>query len=77
MFLMQLFNECLFLFFLIEENATVSTDFGYSQTHVGAVYGANQQTNSVVEPHQNYYQVFYALSCYIFPLSVVEPEPLT
>ncbi|KVI00734.1 hypothetical protein Ccrd_021012 [Cynara cardunculus var. scolymus] len=39
-----------------EQNATVSTDFGYSQTHTGAVYGANQQTNSAVEPLQSYYQ---------------------
>ncbi|XP_024982530.1 protein transport protein SEC31 homolog B-like isoform X2 [Cynara cardunculus var. scolymus] len=41
---------------ILEQNATVSTDFGYSQTHTGAVYGANQQTNSAVEPLQSYYQ---------------------
>ncbi|KAJ9558180.1 hypothetical protein OSB04_012794 [Centaurea solstitialis] len=42
-----------------EQNATVTTDFGYSQTPTGGLYGANQQTNPVVEPVQNYYQEQY------------------
>ncbi|KAJ0792636.1 putative protein transport protein SEC31 [Helianthus annuus] len=39
-----------------QKTATESTDYGYSQTHTGDVY---QQMNSVVEPHQNYYQENY------------------
>ncbi|KAJ0809958.1 putative transcription factor WD40-like family [Helianthus annuus] len=39
-----------------EKTATESTDYGYSQTQTGDVY---QQMNSVVEPHQNYYQENY------------------
>ncbi|KAJ9558124.1 hypothetical protein OSB04_012738 [Centaurea solstitialis] len=42
-----------------DQNATVTTDFGYSQTPTGGLYGANQQTNPVVEPVQNYYQEQY------------------
>ncbi|XP_076941595.1 protein transport protein SEC31 homolog B-like isoform X2 [Bidens hawaiensis] len=38
-----------------EKTATVSADYGYSQTHTD-VY---QHMNSVVEPHQNYYQENY------------------
>ncbi|CAH1440570.1 unnamed protein product [Lactuca virosa] len=42
-----------------EINGNASTDYAYSQTHTGCVYSANQQTNPVVEPVQNYYQESY------------------
>ncbi|CAH1416513.1 unnamed protein product [Lactuca virosa] len=39
-----------------EKEANGSADYGHSQPQMGAVYGANQHTNSVVEPTRNYYQ---------------------
>lgn len=48
---------CLLIYFA-EKEANGSADYGHSQPQMGAVYGANQHTNSVVEPTRNYYQVF-------------------
>ncbi|KAI3764275.1 hypothetical protein L2E82_14282 [Cichorium intybus] len=39
-----------------EKEVNGTADFVHSQPQMGAVYGANQQTNSVVEPTRNYYQ---------------------
>ncbi|XP_071735877.1 protein transport protein SEC31 homolog B-like isoform X2 [Rutidosis leptorrhynchoides] len=39
-----------------EKEATASANFAYSQPQMPAVYGANHQTNPVVESTRNYYQ---------------------
>ncbi|XP_076901787.1 protein transport protein SEC31 homolog B-like [Bidens hawaiensis] len=39
-----------------EKETTQSRDFVHTQPQMGAVYGSNQQTNTIVEPSRNYYQ---------------------